>query len=474
MRRSRVYEEYTQWKKTYGDIVHIEVLGKHIIFINSVDVANDLLAQRSAIYSDRPYLPMVHDADLMDLDWAVPMKQYSPSWKRYRRLLVHHINSQAVKASYSLRQVSSTHTLLRSILRSPTELDTSIQHTIGNVLLGMVYGFDVQLEDDPHVEITEQFTTGVMLGVNPGRFLVNVIPWLRYAPSWVPGNKFKAHTKEVREVSEKLIRVPFESYNRQLAAGNASACFIGDALGDLDEMANPEVLDEIKKTAASMYAAGAETSVLPLKFCILALILHPQVQHRAHKELDTVLGSPDNNSFRLPSFEDRPHLPYIDALVKESLRWIPAAAMGFPHATSEENVYRGCRIPRGSIVLANSWAMLHDETVYPDPFSFRPERFLASVDKAPEVDPLTQGVFGFGRRVCPGQEIAYTLLWIEIASLLAVFDFAPAKDSEGRDIDVSYAAVPEGAMLLQPPAYPRSITPRSQYTKARILETEYQ
>jgi hypothetical protein len=51
-------------------------------------------------------------------------------------------------------------------------------------------------------------------------------------------------------------------------------------------------------------------------------------------------------------------------------------------------------------------------------------------------------------RVCPGQEIAVTLLWIEIASLLAVFDFAPAKDNEGKDVDISYATVPNGTVFL--------------------------
>ncbi|KAF8519800.1 cytochrome P450 [Hysterangium stoloniferum] len=476
MPRSREYEIYTEWREKYGDIVHMEVLGKHIIIINSVDVANDLLERRSAIYSDRPYMPMIHDPDLMDLDWSFAMKRYSSSWKRYRRLFAQHINSPTVKASYSSRQVSSTHTLLRSLLRSPAELDVSIHHMIGNVLLGMVYGFDVQPKNDPHVQFAEQFATKVALGMNPTKFLVNIIPWMKYIPSWFPGNKFKGYAKEAREINEKLARVPFETYRRWLAVGKASACFVGDALGDLGEMSDSGLLYDITKIAASIYGAGSDTTVIPLKSCILALVLNPDVQHRAHKELDTVLGSPDNISFRLPSFDDRPHLPYIDALLKESLRWIPVTGTGLPHATTEEDEYRGYRIPKESIILTNVWAMLRDETVYSDPFTFRPERFLVSVDKNPEADPATRGPFGFGRRVCPGQEVAYTSLWMSIASLLAVFNFAPPKDSEGKNVDISYATIPvaEGPVLLHPPPYTCSISPRSQHTKARILETEYQ
>jgi cytochrome P450 len=144
-----------------------------------------------------------------------------------------------------------------------------------------------------------------------------------------------------------------------------------------------------------LFSAGSDTTLPPLKYCILALVLNPDIQRRAHRELDTILGSPENNDFRLPSFEDRPRLPYIDALVKESLRWRPVAPTGIAHATTQEDEYRGYRIPKGAIIVANAWAMLHDEKVYSNPYEFYPDRFLA---KIPEADSFTHGTFGFGRR----------------------------------------------------------------------------
>ena len=135
-----------------------------------------------------------------------------------------------------------------------------------------------------------------------------------------------------------------------------------------------------------------------MRYAIIALILNPDIQRRAHEELDAVLGSADNVNFRLPSFDDRPHLPYIDALVKESLRWIPVAATGVAHASTEEDEYKGFRIPKGSIVIVNEWGLLHDETVYSDPYTFRPDRFLSSSENKPEPDPADFGIFGFGRR----------------------------------------------------------------------------
>lgn len=67
---------------------------------------------------------------------------------------------------------------------------------------------------------------------------------------------------------------------------------------------------------------------------------------KAHEELDRVLGTPP----RLPTFEDRPVLPYIEAIYREVMRWCPqAVAMGVPHATSEDEWYKGYFIPKGAL-----------------------------------------------------------------------------------------------------------------------------
>lgn len=144
--------------------------------------------------------------------------------------------------------------------------------------------------------------------------------------------------------------------------------------------------------------AGADTTTTPVQFVVLNVILHPELQRRAQAELDSVIGSPDSQTFRLPTLEDVPSLPYITALLKESLRWVPVQPISLPHASIEESEFRGWRIPKGSVILPNAWTMLHDEKTYKDPFEFRPERFLSSEGHEPEPNPSNLGVFGFGRR----------------------------------------------------------------------------
>ena len=87
---------------------------------------------------------------------------------------------------------------------------------------------------------------------------------------------------------------------------------------------------------------------------ILAMTLWPSIQKRAQAELDSVLGP---SWARLPTFSDRAKLPYISALVLEVLRWNPAVPLGLAHRVTQDDVYRGYVVPKGTVVWANIWCV---------------------------------------------------------------------------------------------------------------------
>ena len=194
----------------------------------------------------------------------------------------------------------------------------------------------------------------------------------------------------------------------------------------------------------------------------LGVVLNPEVQKRAQMAIDQVCHD------RLPTFSDMQALPYIDAIVKESLRWNPVLPIGMlcvqifdlmqmfsidvAHGSTADDIYRGYFIPKGSLILANSWcvdatmhpmrgydtklfsrAILHDEVVYPDPLRFNPDRFMKG-DKLDSNVRDPEAAFGFGRRICPGKFMAYEAMWIAIACTLAVFYISKAKDEHGNTI----------------------------------------
>ena len=123
------------------------------------------------------------------------------------------------------------------------------------------------------------------------------------------------------------------------------------------------------------------------------MILNPEAMKKAQQELDRVVGKGE-----LPGFSDKENLPYIDALVKEVLRWSPSLPLAVPKRAMQDDVYRGYLIPEGVTVVENVWAILRDPSVYPDPEVFNPDRFLKDGKINPLVFDPENRIFGTGRR----------------------------------------------------------------------------
>ena len=130
-----------------------------------------------------------------------------------------------------------------------------------------------------------------------------------------------------------------------------------------------------------------------MKTFFLAMVLNPKVVIKAQEELDRVVGKGG-----LPDFSHKDNLPYIDALMKEVLRWGSPLPIGLPKRAMQDDVYRGYLIPEGATVIENIWAALRDPNAYPDPESFNPDRFLKDGKLNPLVFDPEERVFGVGRR----------------------------------------------------------------------------
>ena len=74
----------------------------------------------------------------------------------------------------------------------------------------------------------------------------------------------------------------------------------------------------------------------------------PEFQRKAQEEIGRVVGRD-----RMPTASDRKNLPYVEAVLKEVLRWHTVGPMGLPHTTTEDDVYNGYFIPKDSVVLVN-------------------------------------------------------------------------------------------------------------------------
>lgn len=324
-----------------------------------------------------------------------------------------------------------------------------------------VYGHTVVDNNDRYVRLVSEASRSTSEAAVPGAFLVDLFPSLKHVPEWMPGAGFKKKAKEWRKLSEAMINVPYDMVKDKFNNGTAVPCFVSTCL-ELNATSSAtgkgDVLTEqlIKDCAAVAYAAGADTTVSTLTTFFLAMTLHPEAQKRAQAELDVVVGD------RLPTFADKDSLPYVTAVMKEVLRWLPVLPMAVPHRAVNSDQYKGYFIPAGASVLGNTWAILHDASLFVEPEKFKPERFVER--NLP--DPADSGVFGFGRRTCAGKSMALDTIWIAIASVLSVYNISKAVDSHGNVI------TPEVRMnrgvVSHPAPFKCQIEPRSTAALALI------
>ncbi|KAH6971284.1 cytochrome P450 [Ilyonectria destructans] len=202
------------------------------------------------------------------------------------------------------------------------------------VVLGIGFGIKINTDTDPFIQVAADASYALGHGVD----------W-RWAIRNLHDKPYEAVISS-NEKGQSLIHSLLSQRNTQLGNGQT-----------------PELsVEDIKGAAGAVYAAGQDTTWSTLIVFVLNMILHPEVQEKGQKAVDEVVGRD-----RLPTFEDRPQLRYVDYIVQETLRWCPVSPIGVPHRSLQDDIYEGYLIPAGSFVYANARAMTHDERTYQKP-----------------------------------------------------------------------------------------------------------
>ncbi|KAK7047412.1 hypothetical protein VNI00_006643 [Paramarasmius palmivorus] len=308
-----------------------------------------------------------------------------------------------------------------------------MRHMAGSIILSITYGITIKSSEqgEPAIDTADRALHGFVAAGVPGSFLVDYIPSLQHVPSWFPGAGWKRKAIKWGEDADQMLNEPFEVVKKNMAKGTQKPCFVSYCLEK--EKADPDYEQVVKEAAGAMYLAGTDTSVCCLHSFFLAIKNHPSVLRRAQEELDRVVGDerlPDARDLVVGKDGDGDvKLPYVWAILNEVMRWQPVNPMGLAHLVTEEDTYRGYRIPKDSVVLGNAWALLHDETLYgAHPDSFIPERWLTSDGRLNTEIPEPMIFWGSGRRICPGRQFAFSSMFNVIACVMHCFDVTAPTD----------------------------------------------
>ncbi|EIW84293.1 cytochrome P450 [Coniophora puteana RWD-64-598 SS2] len=445
---------YTEWSKQYGEVFMIRFFNKKVIVLNSERVIKDLLDKRSFNYSDRPHHETI---GLFGLGFRTVFMPYGDKWRVHRRVYHQALHPEGAKI-YRSMQVEKAYQLLQNLLSSPDDYVNHFDFFSGSIVMSAMYGYNASPDDDPIIRNIKRVMQSVGQAETPELAAVlDAYPSLLKFPSWFPGAGVKRGASELRDRVKDMKEPPFEYVLKQMSAGTAEHSLVFQALTRLGDTG--ETAQMIKDASATAYSAGSETTPTTMQVWVLAMVLHPEVQARAQAEIDAVVGHD-----RLPDFSDRPSLPYIEAMLRETLRWHPIVPMSISHSALEDDIYEGMLIPKGATIIPNVWALSRNEEKYPSPERFLPERFLTETGEIK--DENFDLVFGFGRRICPGRHLADASLWISIACILALFNFEKRKDAFGNIIDFEPKYTP--TLASRPYPFPCSIVPRDGVNSEKL------
>ncbi|KIJ97235.1 hypothetical protein K443DRAFT_257636 [Laccaria amethystina LaAM-08-1] len=451
---------YDKWFKKYGDIIYFEALGQPYMVLGSLKRTNDILDKRSTNYSDRPSSPMLK---LMGYSWILALMPYGTAWRRHRRAFHEHFHLNAVH-KYVPIITKETQALLRRLLETPECFMDHIRHTFSATIMTVSYGLTVSDSEDPITSKGEEALQGFSEAAVPGIFLVDLLPILKYVPSWFPGAGFKRKASHYSSVNAEVVNLPFKAVQRSIAEGTAVPCMLTSLLEEFpgSKDLNKEEQELISRHVTALaYIAGADTTVSSTQTFFLAMAMHPEAQRKAQAEIDAIVGA-----HRLPDLNDRPHLPYINAIVKELMRWQLVIPLGLAHMATDDDEYDGYFIPKGTIVIGASWSILHDPEIFEEPEEFRPERYLKDGQLDPSIRDPGVAAFGYGRRICPGRHMSDNSLYSIVSSVLAVYNIKAPLDEFGKPKEVK--ADYTSGFLSYPVPFSCTIEPRSKAADSLI------
>ncbi|KAF2289776.1 hypothetical protein GH714_038578 [Hevea brasiliensis] len=200
----------------------------------------------------------------------------------------------------------------------------------------------------------------------------------------------------------------------------------GDGKGGPDEISAHRRLIIILE----IFFGGTETTSGTIEWVMVELFRHPESMRRVKEELNRIVGPK-----RKVGESDIDELPYLQAVIKESMRLHTILPFLVPRNTLQDTNFMGFDIPKDTQVFINAWAIGRDPDTWEDPLSFKPERFLGS-----DVDYRGQNFellpFGSGRRICVGFPLAHRMLHLTLASLLHSFDWELGSNSAAETIDM--------------------------------------
>ncbi|KAM4642695.1 cytochrome P450 2C16-like [Discoglossus pictus] len=423
---SEIYKPFIKLSEKYGPVYTIYMGSEPAVVISGCDAVKEALNDQAEAFSGRGKMPFLEK--LSDGGHGI-LAANGERWKQLRRFaLVTLRNFGMGKRTIEERiQVEAKFLTeeFKKTKRQPVDPTFYFSKAVSNVICSVVFGDRFSYEDKDFIRL---------LGLLHETFRGFSSMWTRMYTLYpkffgkLPG----PHNKAFNAVDDikAFIAERVKSHQETLDP-NSPRDFIDCFLTKLEQekhLPGSEFhMDGALNTTFDLFGAGTETVSTTLRYGLMIILKHPDVEERIHKEIDQVIGRN-----RAPAIEDRSKMPYMDAVIHEIQRFIDLLPLGAPHTVIRDVMFRGYFIPKGTNIIILLSSVLLDPKQFKYPDKFNPGHFLDENGKFRKNDGFMP--FSSGKRICAGEGLARMELFLFLTTIFQNFTLKSPVDVEEIDL----------------------------------------
>ncbi|CBI24535.3 flavonoid 3'-monooxygenase CYP75B137 [Vitis vinifera] len=438
-----LHRYFSKLSQLYGPIFKLQLGSKTCIVISSSSVAKEILKDHDVIFANRdvPISALALTYGGQDIAWS----HYSPEWRKLRKVFVQEMMSSASLDACSALRRREVQEMVRDVygkVGTPINMGDQMFLTVLNVVTSMLWGGTLHGEDRSRIGMEFRRVIVETVGLMGKPNISDLFPAL----AWFDLQGIESRAKKLvlwfDRIFESLIAQRTQLDGADGGGKNKSKeskdflQFMLELMHQGDDKTSVSIT-QLKALFMDIVVAATDTSSTTVEWAMAELLQHPQTMQKAQEELEKVVGN--------KNIVEESHLfqlPYLGAVIKETLRLHPPLPLLVPHSPSTSCIISGYTIPKGSRILFNAWAMQRNPEVWEHPLEFIPERFLEDAASADyKGNNFNFMPFGSGRRICAGLPLAEKMLLYVLASLLHSFDWKLPDGRTSVDLEERFGIV---------------------------------
>ncbi|XP_041633564.1 cytochrome P450 2K1-like [Cheilinus undulatus] len=417
-----------EFSKKYGSVFTVYFGSSKVVVLAGFKTVKEALVNYSEEFGDREIAPIFYD---LNKGHGIIFAN-GESWKELRRFSLTTLRDFGMGKRLAEEKIlEECHYLIQMFDQhkgKPFDTLRPLNYATSNIISSIVYGSRFDYDDHLFQTLVKRANQTIRITGSATVQLYNNFPRLF---SWVKNRQqilsnMEAAARDIKELVKNLK----DTLNPHICRGLVDCFLVRKQKEEASSVMETHFSDtNMIFTVANLFSAGTDTTATTLRWALLLMAKYPHIQEKVHEELKRVVGS------RQVRVDDRKNLPYIDAVIHETQRVANIVPMSLPHKTSQDVIFQGYFIRKGTAVFPLLTSVLHDESEWESPNTFNPSHFLDEEGKFVKRDAFMP--FSAGRRMCLGEGLAKMELFLFFTAILQRFRLTPPPGVTEDELDLS-------------------------------------